>query len=118
MVVTACALCTGGRASIRDGVVETRGGAASFLLRHLTLLPGGASAMTLGHVVLGRDVSNLDRTRAHEREHVRQYEAWGPFFLPAYLAASVMALTRGRHYYRDNPFEQAARAGEDRAGSN
>jgi hypothetical protein len=118
MVLTACALSTGGRATIRDGVIETRGGAATFLLRHLTLLPGGASAMTVGHVVLGRDMHNLDRTRTHERVHVRQYETWGPFFLPAYLAASVIALTRGRHYYRDNPFEEAARAGEGRPGSN
>jgi uncharacterized protein (DUF2062 family) len=94
--------------------MEVHGGAATFLLRHLVLLRGGASAMTVGHIVLGRDVESLERTRAHERVHVRQYEMWGPFFLPAYLGASVVAATRGRHYYLDNPFERVARAAETR----
>ena len=68
--------------------------------------------MTLGHVVLGRDQASLDRSRAHERVHVRQAERWGPLFLPAYLAASVWSLLRGRHYYQDNCFEREARRGE------
>ena len=112
IVLSVTALVSGGRAAIVDGAMEVHGGAATFLLRHLVLLRGGASAMTVGHVVLGRDVENLERTRAHERVHVRQYERWGPFFLPAYLGASVVAATRGRHYYLDNPFERAARAAE------
>jgi hypothetical protein len=112
IAVSALAVGTGGRIAIVDGVMETRGGAASFLLKHLVLLRGGASAMTLGHVVLGRDAHSLDRTRAHERAHVRQYEMWGPFFLPAYIAASMIAAARGRHYYRANRFEREARAAE------
>ena len=28
---------------------------------------------------------------AHEAHHVRQYSAWGPLFIPAYLVASVVA---------------------------
>jgi hypothetical protein len=112
IAVSVLAAGTGGRMSIVDGVLETHGGAASFLLRHLVLLRGGASAMTLGHVVLGRDTHSLARTRAHERVHVRQYETWGPFFLPAYVAASVIAVTRGLHYYRDNRFEREAHAAE------
>lgn len=112
ILVTAAALCTGGRAAIVDGVMESRGGAAAFVLRRLVLLRGGASAMTLGHVVLGRDAEALERTRPHERVHVRQYERWGPFFVPAYAGASLIAAARGRHYYRDNPFERAARGAE------
>lgn len=98
-------LLTGGRARVVDGVLEIHGGVTSFFLEHCTLLPGGASAMTLGHVVLGRDQQSLDRTRAHERIHVSQCEKWGPLFLPAYGIASALALLRGKHAYHDNIFE-------------
>ena len=67
------------------------------------------SAITLGHVVLSvEDIG--DEMMRHELIHVGQYERWGPFMLPAYLGASVVAVARGRHYYRDNRFEIAARA--------
>lgn len=65
-------------------------------------------AITFGHVVLALD--ELDPgTLRHELVHVRQYERWGVFLLVLYPAASVVALTRGGHYYRDNPFEVEAR---------
>ena len=57
-----------------------------------------AHAMTLGHVVLGRDADCLERTRAHERVHVRQTEQFGALFPFAYMASSAWALLRGRHY--------------------
>ena len=65
-------------------------------------------AITFGHVVLAVDELD-DETIRHELVHVRQYERWGPLFIPAYLVASVVARLRGRHHYRDNPFEIAAR---------
>ena len=102
------ALVTGGRAQIVQGVLEISGGLVSFFLRRLTLLPGGASAMTLGHVVLARDQLLLDLTRSHERVHVRQCERWGPFFLPAYAVGSLIALARTGRPYQDNPFEREA----------
>jgi len=102
-------LLTGGRARVVDGVLEIHGGLTRLFLEKCTLLPGGASAMTLGHVVLGRDQSSLDRTRAHERIHVSQCEKWGPFFLPAYGIASALALLRGQDPYLDNRFEIEAR---------
>ena len=113
-VLAAVAVATGGRAAVVRGVLEVHGGAASFLLRRLVPLRGGASAMTLGHVVLGRDAGCLERTRAHERVHVRQCETWGPLFIPAYLLASVLAASRGRHFYRDNVFEREAFAMADK----
>jgi len=64
--------------------------------------------MTLGHVVLGRDDVCLDDCGAHERVHVRQYEAWGPLFLPAYLGSSLLALWRGEDAYLGNRFEREA----------
>jgi hypothetical protein len=102
-------LLTGGRARVVDGVLEIHGGLTTFFLEKCTLLPGGVSAMTLGHVVLGRDPSALDRTRAHERIHVSQCETWGPLFLPAYGLASALAFLRGKDPYLDNRFEIEAR---------
>ena len=102
------ALLTGGQMRVVDGVLEMHGGIIALLLRRCTLLKGGASAMTLGHVVLGRDQLCLDASRAHERIHVRQAERWGPFFIPAYLIGSLIALIRGQRPYLDNPFEREA----------
>ena len=66
-------------------------------------------AITFGHVVLA--VDELDpETMRHELVHVRQYERWGPLFVPVYLLAGLATGLRGRHPYRDNPFERAARA--------
>lgn len=65
-------------------------------------------AITFGHVVLSVDDLDQDMLE-HELVHVRQYERWGPLFIPAYLVGSLRALVRGRHHYRDNPFEIAAR---------
>jgi hypothetical protein len=39
---------------------------------------------------------------------VRQAEKWGPLFFPAYGVASLIAIARGRHFYRDNVFEREA----------
>ena len=64
--------------------------------------------MALGHVVVARNAGCLERTRAHERAHVRQAERWGVFFVPAYFVFSLVAAMRGRHYYRDNRFERDA----------
>jgi hypothetical protein len=65
-------------------------------------------AITFGHVVLS--VNDLDDAALrHELVHVGQYERWGPFYIPAYLTASLWCIVRGRHHYRDNPFERAAR---------
>jgi hypothetical protein len=102
------ALVGGGRAQIVDGVVEIHSGLVRVFLRYCTFLKGGAQAMALGHVVLGRDRECLDRTRRHERAHVRQCERWGPLFIPAYLIGAVYAAARGRRAYEDNPFEKQA----------
>jgi hypothetical protein len=113
LVFAPVALVTGGGMQIVDGVLEIYGGAASFFLRRCTPLKGGASAMTFGHVVLGRDRFLLEATRAHERVHVRQAQRWGPLFIPAYLTASLLQLVRGRRPYEDNPFEREAYAAGD-----
>lgn len=91
-----------------DGVLEIHGGLAQWCLTHLVPLPGGASAITFGHVVLGRSQWLLEQTRTHERVHVRQYEKWGPLFIPAYLLASLVIRLRGGNAYLGNPFEKEA----------
>ena len=107
-----CVLVAAGiwRAQVRvvDGVVEAQGPVLAWMLSRLTLMSGGAAALTLGHIVIARDGWALESTRSHERVHVRQCEAWGPLFVPAYIAASVWAVLRGRDVYFDNPFEVAA----------
>ena len=106
------------RAQVRivDGVLEAHGPMLAWLLSHLTPVRGGVAALTLGHVVVARDHQSHEWTRVHERVHVRQCEVWGPLFLPAYLAASLWALARGRHFYFDNRFEVEAFRASESAG--
>lgn len=108
IVLGAVGLMTGGRAQRVGRVLEFHGGAVRWFLEKLTLVEGGAAAMTLGHTVLGRTQADLDLCREHELVHVRQYERWGPIFLPAYLCCSAYAWMCGRHFYRDNRFEREA----------
>ena len=98
----------GGRMAIVDGVLEAHGPWLDWALSRLIPLSGSAAAITLGHVVLGRDAGSLDITRAHERVHVAQYERWGPLFVPAYLLSGLWAYARGGHPYFDNRFEREA----------
>lgn len=101
------ALLQGGSARVVEGVIEIEGGLISKLLgRGMPWVgSGGAAAMTLGHVVWGCNRNCLNRSRRHEHVHVRQYERWGPFFVPAYFIASLIAYRRGLDPYRDNAFE-------------
>ena len=104
------AVCSGGTMRAHRGVLEAHGGFVAWWLLHAIPLHGGALALTLGHVVLGVDTHALHMTREHERVHVRQYERWGPAFLPAYALASLLAYLRGQPPYRGNRFEREAYA--------
>ena len=97
-----------GHIRIVDGIIEAHGPWLRCLLTRCVPRPGGAAAMTLGHVILGQDQRALDDSRAHEHVHVCQYERWGVLFLPAYLIASALAVLAGGHYYADNIFEREA----------
>ncbi|MDQ3331456.1 MAG: hypothetical protein M3552_12510 [Planctomycetota bacterium] len=110
LVCVPLALLGGGKVQVVRGCIEVHGGPVKRLL-HRGVRPlgfRGAAAMTLGHVILGVDERCLFRSRDHEHVHVRQYERWGPFFLPAYFAASAIAWCRGQHPYLDNHFEREA----------
>jgi len=99
---------SGGGWSVHTGVVEAHGGWVAPLLHRLPFVKGGALAITIGHVVLSQTQAGLDVTREHERVHVRQYERWGPLFMPAYVFAGLWQWAHGNDPYRDNPFEVEA----------
>ena len=99
-------LLSGGRVRAERGVLEVYGGFARFFLRRCLFVK--ASALCLGHVIIGQDRACLDHARDHEHVHVRQYERWGPFMLPAYLLSSFLAWWRGDNFYLDNRFEREA----------
>jgi hypothetical protein len=97
----------GGRMQAREGALEFGGGHLGRMVSRLPR-PYCFSAITLGHVILGTDRAALAAARAHEQVHVRQYERWGVFFVPAYLLSSLVQLALGRRPYRDNRFEREA----------
>jgi hypothetical protein len=72
------------------------------------LLSMHRSAMTIGFVIVSA-VPVEGRLLVHERHHVRQFMAWGPLFIPVYVALAVP------FGYRRHPMERAARraAGEE-----
>lgn len=106
------ARCSGGSARRVNGVLEVCGGWPAQMLARGFPFSGPVAAITLGHVVLGVSASELARTRAHERVHVRQFERWGGLMLLAYPLAGLWAWAWGGDAYRDNCFEREARAGE------
>lgn len=109
LLLGAVAVLFGATVRRHHGVIEVCGG--SIGARIAALPPAlGFSAMTLGHVILAVDRSALAQLRFHEHVHVRQYERWGPLFLPAYLLSSLVQLLRGRNPYRENHFERQAYA--------
>lgn len=107
MAIGLAGLATRGKVRRKAHILEFHSGAVEWFLQHF---PGDAAAMTLGHVVIARSEAALDITHEHEMVHVRQYERWGPLFIPAYLLCSLVLWLRRRDPYRDNPFEVEAYA--------
>ncbi|WOP16176.1 signal peptide prediction [Ottowia sp. SB7-C50] len=107
LLAAVLAAAAGARWQWRHGALEVHGGLAA---RGCARLPPACrfEAITLGHVILGLDACCLDQARAHEHVHVRQYERWGPLFVPAYLASSAWQWCRGAPPYRANRFEREA----------
>jgi hypothetical protein len=71
-------------------VIEIHGGFVRwFLCSGFILVP--AAAMTIGHVVLGRDTECLDRSRDHEHVAIRDDPA-EQFLLPARSASKGLMI--------------------------
>ncbi len=105
LAIGVAAVLTGGSVRRGPGIIEFHGGAVRWLLGRLPVQP---IAMTLGHIVLGLNEVSLDLAQPHELVHVRQYERWGPLFIPAYLGCWIVLWLAGKDGYRDNPFEREA----------
>jgi hypothetical protein len=97
----------GSQVRIVRGVIEIHGPFTRWFLDRCGPVRG-ASAMTLGHVVIAQNQACLNDSRKHERIHVRQYETYGPFFIPLYFLASFHAWRTGQDFYYDNFFEVEA----------
>lgn len=97
----------GGKVRWIRGAIEFHGGLTTWILKKL---PNNIHAMTLGHSIIGVAAHSLDLARDHEHVHIRQYERWGPFFIPAYLLSSLYMRLKGKDAYYDNPFEVEAYA--------
>ena len=104
-------LVTGGGVQHKRGCLEFYGGLVSWFLRRIG--GHGVLAMTLGHTILGQNADALQVARDHEQVHVRQYERWGPLFIPAYLICSAVLWFQKKDCYRDNPFEIEAYGSAD-----
>lgn len=101
---------SGGRHYVRyRGTIGIVGPAIQKLLRWAPI-DGGAAAITFGHTILAVSAEAFMETWEHEAVHVRQYERWGPFFVPAYLLCGWWELVHGRDPYWDNTFEREARS--------
>ncbi len=107
LMIGGVGMCFGGRARIQGRVIEFYDGGTKWFIQRL---PHGqfTLALTLGHTILGQTDASLEISREHELVHVRQYERWGPFMLPAYFLSSLYMWLSGRRFYRDNPFEREA----------
>ena len=100
------------RFTVRRGCVGVYGPGMQSLLSRLPT-PGGAAAITLGHVILAIDYRAFDESFEHEWIHVKQYLWWWPLFLPAYGINSLWQWILGKDPYWDNDFEiQARRYGD------
>lgn len=100
-------LLFGGRVRVAGRAIEFYDGGIKWFVHQL---PNGQFilALTLGHVILGQTDASLEISRKHEAVHIKQYERWGPFMLPAYYISSIFVYLKGRRFYRDNPFEREA----------
>jgi hypothetical protein len=106
-------LALGGRVHIVAGVAEFHGGhVGNFFASRPP--PFCFGAVTLGHVILGTCHKELCALRAHEHVHVKQYEQWGVFFLPAYALSSLWEILHGRNGYSNNFFERQAYREDDK----
>jgi len=101
----------GGRVHFIDGVAEFHGGWVGNFFASRSH-PFCFGAITVGHVILATCHNELSALRVHEHVHVRQYERWGIFFLPAYALSSMWELCHGRNGYWNNCFEKQAYAEE------
>ena len=78
-----------------DFTISYGGGSMRFSGSDLPFMHGETKAVTIGNTTHYR-TGSLSRARSrcivleHEAWHVRQYQRWGPLFLPVYAATSLV----------------------------
>ncbi len=107
LVIGGAGLLAGVGVRRRGRVLEFWGGPLPLFLKYFPFVAGSPVA-TFGHVILGRSERYLDACRPHQMVHVKQYERWGPLFVPAYLTCWCVLWCCGKRPYHDNPFEREA----------
>ena len=108
LVFAALVLAAGGTARWFAGALEvTYRRSNAHCGRRARALP--IRGIVFGHVILAVTQEELVAIGPHERVHVQQYERWGPFFFPAYLASGLWQIIRRRNPYWHNHFEVQAR---------
>lgn len=100
-------LLTGGGLRRSGRILEFWGGFLPIFLKYFPFIAGSPVA-TFGHVILGRCPRHLDACRPHQLIHVKQYECWGPLFVPTYIMCWFVLWCVGKRPYYDNPFEREA----------
>lgn len=83
-------------------------------------LIGGTAAVSFPGVVIMngklwtgcRSGSRIEKMLRHECAHIKQRALLGPLFLPCYCIASLIAVIRGKDWYKDNFFELSAKKAE------
>jgi hypothetical protein len=99
---------SGTQITVGGGTVDVAVDPGVALPRAAVMRAFDRAAMTVGYVIVSSEPVEGTLLR-HEVEHIRQYERWGPFFIPVYL---LLAIPYG---YRRHPMELAAmRAAEGR----
>lgn len=97
-----------------DKVVESENGVRLVFVDGL--FPSWAAAQTIGRTVFVKSYflhfrgyrDELVWLLSHELVHVQQWRKYGILFAILYPMASLLALIKGKHYYRDNRFEREA----------
>ena len=117
LLIGVAAFMLGARFQMIEGVLEFHGGLLARMLAKIPLL-NRFVAITLGHIILGKNAEVLNAFRAHEQVHVRQYERWVILFIPAYILLSICAMLRGKKPYLENRFEREAYAKAKKGAEN
>jgi hypothetical protein len=105
--IGAVGLLSGGGVQWSGRILEFWGGFLPLFLKYFPFVAGSPVA-TFGHVTVGRSQRHLDACRPHQLVHVKQYELWGPLFVPSYLTCWCVLWCCGKRPYYDNPFERQA----------
>ncbi len=103
LAVISC--CTGASVQCHEGIIEVVGGFFPCNCCCNTMI-----GYTLGHVIFYSSKEDIKFIRAHEKEHVLQYETFGVLFTPVWCLCALYVLFQCKcdNVYKNNYFEMQA----------